>query len=664
MPDTFIDLSHLRAVLDAWREGDLLTLAASPLARTALVEDILLAGEVPTPDTRARALQAVMRWAVERLRPDGAHSWTAQPWRAYNVIYHFYEQGMPLNQLADKLGVVVQTIYDTRATALTTLAKILGQELHHPQATAARQQVYLAARYARRPASEQRTLCALALFRQPIPLTALESLVGPELARVDWAALLTAHWILSDPDHRAVSVHPQARAYLLTQISPAQQPAWHRALARYYADQQDYLAAVEHWRAAGEVNEAAALLITHYTDMLNAGQTEPLRLALANLLSTKISATHRAQLYLLTGQLAEAMQDVNTALEEYGKALGVAPEPALKAEACYRLARVFRARDVTQSLTHYQRCIELLDSVRLSDQPPLRYWMLAWVGLAMIYMSERLDLAQARATLDNIEPWVMQVEPDVQTRCYNALGQWAYWQKDYPLAVQHLSRAWVLAVEGRDLEMQLHVGYNLGSIYAELKEPQALAYLTEALEAAKRLGLRRNEILCLKGLGEYYFRQAAYAPAADYYQKALEIAQAMDNRTWQAALYYDLAETWASAGAWGAARACFQTGQALALELGAAHYIDLFAALVVAHPALLAEPVSTVPTTPVALTPRQQRILAYAQTHSPFTSTQCAEHLSLSKEHTIRELNLLVEQGHLTRTGVGRGTRYGLAARG
>src|SRR5262245_19774270 len=87
----------VRAALEAWREGNLLALAESPLAHSALVEDCGLAGEPRTPDMRARALQAVLRWGVERLRPDGAYRWPANAWRAYNILFHFYGEGERLS---------------------------------------------------------------------------------------------------------------------------------------------------------------------------------------------------------------------------------------------------------------------------------------------------------------------------------------------------------------------------------------------------------------------------------------------------------------------------------------------------------------------------------------------------------------------------------------
>ena len=83
----------VRAALDAYRDGDGLQLAQSPLAESALVEACFLAGEPLTLAARGRALAAVLAWGVEKLRPGGAPSWTAQRWRNYNLLYYFYLQG-------------------------------------------------------------------------------------------------------------------------------------------------------------------------------------------------------------------------------------------------------------------------------------------------------------------------------------------------------------------------------------------------------------------------------------------------------------------------------------------------------------------------------------------------------------------------------------------
>jgi hypothetical protein len=122
----------VRAALEAYREGDGVLLAQSPLAESSLVEACFLASEPHMLAARGHALAAVLAWGVEKLRPGGAPSWTAQRWRTYNLLYHFYLQGMRVAELAENLGVVEQTTYEARPAAWVALTAVLRHEAHQP----------------------------------------------------------------------------------------------------------------------------------------------------------------------------------------------------------------------------------------------------------------------------------------------------------------------------------------------------------------------------------------------------------------------------------------------------------------------------------------------------------------------------------------------------
>ena len=97
--------AQLSTVLKSLREGDLLSLGASPLAYTSLVEEGFLTGEPMTADGRGRILRALLRWGIERLRPEGEPSWGKALWRHYNILYHFYLEGTRASTLAEAMAV-------------------------------------------------------------------------------------------------------------------------------------------------------------------------------------------------------------------------------------------------------------------------------------------------------------------------------------------------------------------------------------------------------------------------------------------------------------------------------------------------------------------------------------------------------------------------------
>lgn len=639
---------HLRAVLEAEREGNWFALADSPLAHSALVTSCFLMDEPITPDARARAMQAVLRWGVERLRPAGPTSWAAPAWRTYNVLYHFYLNGMRLVELAEKMSVAENTTYEIRATAFGALAILLHNELQAPQDVAGRQQFYLAGRYASCMADDQRLLRIVALFRQPVPPTLVERIATQEAVQQqgDWRRLLAAGWLVSDPERATLSAHPEARPYLLTHLSPKERLVWHEIAGQYYAEQQHYLEAADHWRRAEAGDKAAALLIAHYADLLNAFEATRLRAVLATFRQLEVSATHWVQLRLLAGQVAELQKDMTTAIAEYGEALGVATEVLLKTEACYRRARALRAQNVDQARAHYQQCIRLLDTT----EPRHRYWVLAWIGVAWLEMADCHNLAGAATALEVATPWALSDE--LQARLHNAWGEWWYLQRSPAKAIDHHHRAWLAALAARDIERQMASAYNLGNIYVEQAQPeQGLTYLEQGRALAIQLGNRRIEGLCNKGLGEYYFWRHEDQTAVRYYLLAYQIFEEIEHRSYRAAVCYDLAEALARLADWAAARQYFVEGTTLAEALGNARYTKGFQYLLHKHPQL--QP-SAVPPLPA----RQQQILDAIQSRLTLTSAECATLLGLSKEQAIRELNILVEQNLLVRVGVGRSTRY------
>jgi hypothetical protein len=144
MKDTIL----LAEPLEAWRnqvvealklsrDGDLLALSTLALAHTSLIEDCFLAGEPVTADARGRALHSLLRWAVDKLRPGGQHSWTLPAWRAYNILASFYLQGMRASALAEALAIAEQTLYQWRPQAIAALAHLLREEVETPRDTQA-----------------------------------------------------------------------------------------------------------------------------------------------------------------------------------------------------------------------------------------------------------------------------------------------------------------------------------------------------------------------------------------------------------------------------------------------------------------------------------------------------------------------------------------------
>jgi tetratricopeptide (TPR) repeat protein len=352
------------------------------------------------------------------------------------------------------------------------------------------------------------------------------------------------------------------------------------------------------------------------------------------------------QIKIIAGELAEMMQDVDTAIAEYGKALK-AHDLESKALAYYRRARVLESKNLDEALAHYQYCIQLLEAS--GELPTLL--AKAYIDQAWIYIQERPDLDQAQRLLELAGKLVGQGDRESWSQLQNAWGDWFFHQNRMKEAVERHQQGWLAANEIQNLGLLLNSAHNLGTVYTEMAEyVQALEYLRQAHQLAVQSGNRKMEAMCTKSLGACYFWMKDYSQAIGCYARAREIYIEMGNRNRQASACYDLAEAYAALGDVAVGRSYFQEGLGLARELGLVRYQRAFEEL--------ASSFNEVLPPEAHLSARQEHILEYVRSRGVIKSEECAELLGISKEQAIRCLNALIEKGILTRQGQARNTSY------
>jgi len=642
-------IQDVRRSFELYRDGSLLELARVPLASSPLVLACLLPGEPATPDACGRALGAVLHWAVNRLRPGGEQLWGAYQWRTYNVLFHFYLRRMRASDLADRMAVSEQTIYDARAVAMNEVARVLQEELAYPQDVEGRQHAYIAERYALLARADQTLLRFLAVFRQPEPVRLLQETWQRALAQgrtqpdFSLTGLLAARLVISDAERITVRVPPEARPSLLTLLSPAERQAWHRAASQHYQAQRDYLEAAIHSRMGGQAQTAADLLVANERSILDTCHMADLRSLLDEFRAGELRELSWAQLKIISGRLAEAMQDVDAAVAEYGRALA-APSVDVKALAYYLRGKVLKQKNIDEALVHFQHCIQILRPAGAPSALLAR----AQIGRAWIYFEDRQDLGQAADDLAQAQQVIETGDLETLAELHNAWGEFYFHAKDLIKARDHHLECHRIATEMQHVELILKSLHNVGLIYAEQQRyQQGLTYLLQCQALAAQTGHRRMEGLSNSSIGACYFWLADYTQAIHYYQRAYAIFVAMGKQNWQAGLCYDLAEAYAAIGGWPQARAYYEQGLAVARELDHARYQRSFSELARRHPELDQQ-----------LGQRQGKIMAFVTAQGAITSAECARLLELSKEQAIRELNELVEKKILARVGVARATRY------
>lgn len=663
---------QITAALKSLREGDRLTLGALPLADTSLVAECFLSGEPITTDGRGRILRSLLRWGIERLRPEGDANWVKPAWRHYNILYHFYLEGTRASVLAEAMAVAEQTLYQLRAQAISALTGVVRSELAAPEQSASRQQIVNADRYARLSAGEQQVLRLAAIFPGAVParlLHALAASLGNQDAPAATQQLILHYLVRSDAEGSEFVVHPALRRALLTQLLPTERQVAHRAAAEYYATQRNFLEAAQQWRAGDQPERAAQTLIDHQRDIIDNLQVVELAHLIAHFRVSELSPGLWARLKILAGEIAEFTRDFATALVEYQQALA-APDLHTKALAYYRRAKAFEQTNSDESLAHYARCVQLLEGATpgtfagaLDDVAHLTLLCNIYIDRAWLQMQVRTDLERAEADLLRART-LLDSAPALRDRpvwsdLHNALGEFYHRRAQPEQAVAHSWQAWLAANEARDRERMSKTAHNLGLVYMDnLRQyDRALEYLHKSEELARQTGNRQMEGLSAMSIGACYYWLGDRPAAIRQYTTAAAIFVECGNRALLARTHFGLAEAHAELDAPEAARHHHREGISIAAELGDQGALQDFAELAQRHPYLLAA--SATPA--LLLSDRQQQALAYVHQHGAITNRAYQTLTGVSQKQTVRDLNELVAAQFLQRQGNGRATCYVLA---
>lgn len=630
------------------REGRLLELSTSPLARSSLV-DCSPSLSPMSSDLRGLALHSLLRWAIDKLRPSGAHSWVAFNWRAYNTLFYFYMDGKRVWELAELMAIAEQTWYQARNDALMAVTRLLRQELSQPEDSQRRKHYLISDRYRRHSTDEQLLLRIVALFEEALPIkllheVATQSGVGNIQPLIP--PLVVSNWLASHERGTKVLLDSQMRPYLLTRLSPEERQRWHNVIGSYYLKRLDYCQATRHFRWASNHQRAAEIVIEHHQAMINNLQIEALWQLLNDFHQSELSNTQWAQLKIVAGDAAQLMEDIDTALAQYQQALG-AKDVSTKALAYYRRAKTFQLKNLDESLAHYAYCISLLE--RADAQNPLLARV--YIDRAWIFLEERQELERAYADLQRAEKLVAPDARAIWSDLHNAWLILYANQNDFMTAVEHGLQAWLAANEMQDSYRMASTSHNLGMNYARLgKFDSALLYLGKSSTLAKQAGDRLMEGMNHKTMGACLFMLEKLEEAITHYRQAHAIFIEMKNQTALAHTCYDLAEAYGKIGQRREMEHFFEEGLSLAQRQGYERLLEEFEAL--------AEQYVGLQFLNTTLNERQLAGLHVIKQEGCITNRTYQELNEVSSRQALRDLNDLVKKGLLKKVGRGRSTRY------
>ncbi|MGB0389056.1 MAG: tetratricopeptide repeat protein [Ardenticatenaceae bacterium] len=645
-------------VLKYSRGGHLLELAKSDLAQSSLVASCFLSGEAVTSIVRGRAMQSVLRWGVEQLRPHGEHSGIEINFRNYNILDGSYIKGMAVAEVAELMGISDQHFYRLRPQAIESLTRVL-REVLASEPPPELKQYFIADRYASHTPDEQRILRIAATCRYPIPITLIHQMWPlPRSEERKWRDadiqasihnLVMAGLLVSDELGINISVHPEMRQHLLTLLSPQERQEWHEAAGKYYQKQQQYVEAARHLRLATVPEQAAQLLIDHYQDVVDDLQLEELHNLLAKFRSAELPDHLWWRLKLVSGQVAEVMADLERALAEYGVALG-ATEIDIKAEAYYRRAKVLELQNLDEALAHFWRGIELLEQANRHDALLIKMY----IDSAWIFIQEREDLEQAEKHLKRAEQLIPPQNRRDRVKLHETWATFLFHKREPENALQQRWQAWVIAQELQDTHLMIDTAHNLGVDYAVVGQyKKALSYLEKSKELAIKASNHRIEGSCNSQMGACYFWLAQYQEALHYYELAYEVFVKSGNRNWQAGACHNLAEVHAELGDRHLLQHYFHEGVKIAQELQHQPFLQAFDELARKYPDLFLPSLS--------LNERQLQAFDHVKQHGKITNRKHRELTGAAKKTAGRDLQHMVEKGILKKEGKGRSTHYVLA---
>ena len=668
--------SVLSNALKMYRDGDVLALSTSQLAQSSLIKSGQLAGEQISADGRGRLTQSLLRWAVERIRPAGEHNWLLSNWRSYNILHHFYIKGMRASELAENMAIAEQTLYQSRPQAISTLSRLLREEMVQPSDERGRRNYALADRYSRHNQLEQQLLRSISVFPHSIPTALLHKLIGdkeralsatlaPALTDIQAGIhnLVTDNLLISNEQGSELVLQPDMRQFISTLLLPDERKHLHCAASEHYRQQKMFLDTAWQLRAANEYQAAAQVVIDHQRDIIDSLQIEELTDLVAQFTQQELNEELWSRLKIVAGEIAEFSKDIDAAIEEYRQALS-APTKKTKALAYYRRAKAFEHSSMDESLAHYDYAIRLMeelkgdaakrtDNKKMKELNPLLVRM--YIDQSWIYLQQKPNLTRAEISLHKAQDAIDEGDRLTWSDLHNALGVFYLKKGDSAQTEEHYWQAWLAANEMQDIERMTNTAHNLGyHLCVNGKYEQALEYLGKSRELSNKTSNRQMEAFCDLSLGICYFYLQRYKESIPYYESAAKIADDLGNQPILIRSYCNLAESYAELGNDEQMHHCFSEGLRMAAEYGDEGAKQDLIAMLDTYPQLATKPQK------IELNERQQQALDHVKLHGQITNREYQDIAEVSQKQAVRDLNDLLDKGVLARVGKGRSTSYTL----
>ncbi|MCB9137799.1 MAG: tetratricopeptide repeat protein [Caldilineaceae bacterium] len=649
----------VHSTLLTWREsarGNRLSLLSSLLAKTSLVNGILPSGAYD-PSLQGRAVAFLLRWAMTTLKPAAIPlpEHPDESWGMYVTIYQLYEIGVTIETAAKILNVHPAKVRSLRDAAEQKMTSALRSALSRTIPQEILRIEFLGKLFDACTDSERAVLAYLAFLT--VPISPVELIRQLDIRNDDvLPSLMGLGMIITLGAIDQLSISPEMRDLVqkATPLSLCMQ--CYRWAADLALQRQDFIMAATYLLAADDAAATVKILLAEYESIVDMGRIDELYELIDTLMQQKRDPQESYLLRIAAGQAAMRTADVSTALRWYRGVLS-ADNHCLRAYAMYLSGKAMQAIAVDESVQHFLRGIELLETYTVSctvlaalraDLTREIVLFDLYLGLAWIYIQEKPDSAHAKQYLQHAAIVLPIFDKRREADLHNGWAGLFKEQRDEAQVLRYRYQAWTAAQETESIDLQIMTAHNLGQACIWNREfDRGEFYVQQAINLAVNSGDRQCEAKCLQTMGVSCFFQEHYAEAVRYYGDALKILQETGNLNWIAWAHHDLAEAYANLGEISRGRAHVVEAQRLAAGLQSQQLTAALSKLQRAFPSIH-----------VDLNEQEAAVLGYAQMHGEIANRSCVELLNVSSRTANRVLSRLVEADLLVKTGQGRAVCY------
>ncbi|MCB0121565.1 MAG: SEL1-like repeat protein, partial [Caldilineaceae bacterium] len=413
--------------------------------------------------------------------------------------------------------------FDERNRAIREVADHLRQQLMDGAANQTLQQMALTEIVQLLASnSEATTLLGIAaVFDDIFPRALLLAMADEEQLLHSERALhyLIKHRLmLVGEDQHQLLLSTTLQSYFYQKQPPELLQRRHRAVARFYSEQEEPLLTARHALSGGQAERAANILFEHAESLVNELQIAELLQVLLQFSQRMLGNDSWRDLQILLSDLYYRSGQPEDAVAACRRALQVAEQAADQARIYRRLGKIYVTRNQLHALTYYQQAAERFDPANpeLADLMKDRGWLHIlrrnWPD-AERDLTLALSIAQAS-------------DAELQADIVDALASLYRRQDRFDVALDQARRALSIRESLGNLPRIASSFNNLGNIYRDMGEYwHAISAYEDALVTYQKLGNAESIAGALLNIGMAHHLLQEYTRAVELYSQCLAICQ-------------------------------------------------------------------------------------------------------------------------------------------